>query len=86
MSVDPTFHTRPEKRRKTKGVRRLAEDDDEAVDGIAVQSYIHNTETGPIEERQEIPIWTSRPTAPQIPEPILQQPPIDGLNDFTSFN
>jgi hypothetical protein len=83
MSVDPTSNTRPAKRRKTKGVRRLAEDDDEAADGIAVRSYFHDTETGQIEERQEIPIWTDRPAAPQIPEQAAQ---MDQGYEFTSFN
>jgi hypothetical protein len=83
MSVDPTSNTRPAKRRKTKGVRRLAEDDDEAADGIAIRSYFHDTETGQIEERQEIPIWSDRPAAPHIPE---QAPQMDQGYEFTSFD
>ncbi|KAF8816595.1 hypothetical protein BYT27DRAFT_7248033 [Phlegmacium glaucopus] len=51
---------RPTKRRR-KGVRRLAEDDDEAADGIAVKTILRHTADGPVEERCEMPVWTNRP-------------------------
>jgi len=48
---------RPTKRRRTKGVRRLVEGDDDLAEGIAVKTTIRETVAGPVEERFEIPIW-----------------------------
>ena len=79
---------RPSKRRKTKGVRRLAEDDDEAADEIAVRSIIQETEHGPVEEQLEVPVWldrpinhTPRPVDPDLATESTAEPLADGGYD-----
>ncbi|KAF8799516.1 hypothetical protein BYT27DRAFT_7263821 [Phlegmacium glaucopus] len=67
MNMDTsTFAKRPTKRRRTKG--RLIEDDDEAADGIAVYSVVHQTPNGPVEETMEEPVWIDRAPLPDQPE------------------
>jgi hypothetical protein len=66
---------RPTKRRRTK---RLVEDEDEAADGIAVQTIINQTDTGPVVERHEHPMWSNppindRPVETQV-EPSMDIP------------
>jgi CxC2 like cysteine cluster associated with KDZ transposases len=67
---------RPPKRRKTK---RMVEDDDDAADGIAVRTVIHQTDDGPILERQEAPMWSDPPVNKRPMEPL-----VDPLLDIDS--
>jgi hypothetical protein len=48
---------RPRKRRRHN--RALREDDVETADAIIVQSVMHETEQGPVEEFTRIPTWTN---------------------------
>lgn len=60
---------RPTKRRRTKGVRRLVEGDDNLATGIMVKTTIRETVIGPVEERTEIPIWENEQApAPGVPK------------------
>lgn len=83
---------RPTKRRRTKGVRRLVEGDDDLANGVAVKTTIRETVAGPVEERFEIPIWKNKPA----PAPTLNtnttesdeiRPDYDPIDmDFRAFH
>ena len=61
----------------------MMEDDDEVADGIVVRSVIHQTDTGPVEEKWEEHVWVNQHT-PAAPNPINNNscPP----EDFTNFD
>lgn len=61
---------RPRKRRRHN--RALREDDVETADAIIVQSVMHETEQGPVEEFTRIPTWTNRPRANNEDEEVQQ--------------
>jgi hypothetical protein len=71
---------RPRKRRKTASGHPLHEDDDDAADVVISRTRIRQTQTGPVEERYEVPMW------PEPPAPIEGQDQAPPLPDPDSFN
>jgi hypothetical protein len=65
--MDPSA-SRPNKRRKTKAIRRVTEGDDALADGYIVKTSIKQTSNGVIEEKTEVPVWCNEPQAsPSVP-------------------
>ena len=87
-------YNRPTKRRRTKAILRVTEDDDALADGSIVKTTTRESSSGPIEERIEIPVWSNKPeltipssttsTAPTIQQTLenQQDPHAADLNEF----
>ena len=64
QQMESSFLTkRPNKRRRTKGVRRLVEGDDALADGVQIKTTIQQTANGAVEEKIEVPIWKNKPNS-----------------------